>query len=223
MSAGQLALDLSFRPALGREDFLVAPCNVAAVAWVDKWPAWPGTGLCVWGSPGSGKTHLGEFWRSVSGANYVAFEQLRRGGANEVLSYRKSTLVDFGASDFEPDVERPLLHLHNWMRDHQRHLVLLARTPPARWQVALPDLRSRLNALDVVQIAEPDDSLLAGMLIKLFADRRLQVDPDVISYAVRRMERSFAAAHRLVQSVDRSALAARRAVTVPLVRSVLAA
>ena len=150
----------------------------------------------------------------------MTFEHLQR---SEVLGGRRSTLIDLGAGELEPEAERPLLHLHNWMRDHQRYLVLLARTPPARWRVALPDLRSRLNALDVVQIEEPDDALLAGVLIKLFADRRLRVDPEIIAYAVQRMERSFAAAHRLVETVDRSALAARRAVTVPLLRSVLAA
>ena len=44
MGAIQLPLDLGHRPALGREDFLVAPSNQGAVAWIDRWPDWPGPG-----------------------------------------------------------------------------------------------------------------------------------------------------------------------------------
>ena len=40
----QLSLDLGQRPALDREDFLVAPSNETAVAWIDRWPDWPGPG-----------------------------------------------------------------------------------------------------------------------------------------------------------------------------------
>ena len=114
-----------------------------------------------------------------------------------------------------------MLHLHNRLRDQGQSLLLISRTPPARWNVVLADLRSRLNALAVVQIEVPDDALLGGLLIKLFADRQLRVTPDVIGYALQRMERSFSAARRLVEVVDRDALAARRAVTVPLVRKAL--
>src|SRR3546814_4047493 len=52
----QLPLDLGHRPALEREDFLVAECNAAAVAWVDRWPGWPGGGLAIHGPAGGGKT-----------------------------------------------------------------------------------------------------------------------------------------------------------------------
>lgn len=48
----QLPLDLDFRPALGGEDFLVAPNNEAAVAWIDRWPDWPGRRLPFMGPPG---------------------------------------------------------------------------------------------------------------------------------------------------------------------------
>ena len=46
---------------------LVAPSNEAAVAWIDRWPDWPGSALVVHGPPGSGKTHLAEVWRARSG------------------------------------------------------------------------------------------------------------------------------------------------------------
>ena len=62
------------------------------------------------------------------------------------------------------------------------------------WGVALPDLASRLKAAATVEIGEPDDLLLAGVIAKLFADRQVEVEPHVVHFLVRRMERSLSTA-----------------------------
>jgi chromosomal replication initiation ATPase DnaA len=85
----------------------------------------------------------------------------------------------------------------------------------------LADLRSRLNTATPVGIPAPDDVLIAGVLAKLLLDRGLAVANEVISYALPRMERSFAAARTLVADVDATALGSRRKVTIPLLREVL--
>src|SRR5215213_7376283 len=64
----QLAFELPLRPAMGREDFLVAPCNEQAVGLIDRWPRWPAPGVILLGPPGSGKSHLAQVWRQMSGA-----------------------------------------------------------------------------------------------------------------------------------------------------------
>ena len=81
------------------------------------------------------------------------------------------------------------------------------------WPVALPDLRSRLKAATVVEIGEPDDELLAQVLVKLFADRQLAVDESLVSFLTTRTERSFAAARATVEKLDREALRLKRPVT----------
>ena len=73
-----------------------------------------------------------------------------------------------------------------------------------------------------VEIGRPDDTLMAALLVKLFADRQLKVDESVVVFMVARMERSFAAARSLVAAVDATALAEKRNITVPLVRKILA-
>ena len=75
------------------------------------------------------------------------------------------------------------------------YVLITARTWPESWGVALPDLASRLSAEQRRwRLNEPDDALLRVVLVKLFADRQLMVDPTVIDYIVLRMERSLAAA-----------------------------
>ncbi|MEE8443775.1 MAG: DNA replication protein, partial [Alphaproteobacteria bacterium] len=66
--SAQLPLDLGHRPAMGAADFLVAPCNRDVVAWLDRWPDWPGPALAIHGPAGCGKTHLTHVWRAMSGA-----------------------------------------------------------------------------------------------------------------------------------------------------------
>ncbi|MDX1424128.1 MAG: DNA replication protein, partial [Kiloniellales bacterium] len=76
-------------------------------------------------------------------------------------------------------------------------------------------------ALPAVALGPPDEALIEAVLVKLFADRQLAVDPAVVRYLVRRMERSFAAARALVAAIDRESLRAGRQVTVPFVAELL--
>lgn len=220
--AAQLPLDLGHRPALGREDFLVADCNAAAVAWIDRWPDWPGGGLAIHGPAGSGKSHLAEVWRGRSGAIRIAADELAAAEPPRLLGDVRACVIDGLYDEGARLDERRLLHLYNVLRERGGHLLLAARRAPARWPIALPDLKSRLGALPAVEIGPPDDTLLAAVLVKLLADRQLAVGTEVVAYLAPRMERSFEAARRIVEALDREALAAQRRIALPLAREVLA-
>ena len=213
----QLPLDLGFRAALGRADFLIAPCNAAAVAWIDRWPDWPAPALALWGPAGSGKTHLLEVWRARSKAVAIAPSALTSAAVPELLGAARAAAID----DAQRADEEALLHLYNLLAERQGHLLLAEREPPARWAIGLADLRSRLAAAPAVAVEAPDDALLGAVLVKLFADRQLRISEEVIAYLLPRIERSFAAAQAIVAALDRAALAGQRAVTVPLARDIL--
>jgi chromosomal replication initiation ATPase DnaA len=134
---------------------------------------------------------------------------------------RACVLDDAGAIAGRAGREEAALHLYNMIAERRGGLLLLDRQPPARWAIELPDLASRLRTAPAVEIGAPDDALIEGVLGKLFADRQLAVEPAVIGFLVRRMERSLDAARRLVARIDERALAGQRPVTVPLVRAVL--
>ncbi len=117
--------------------------------------------------------------------------------------------------------ERALFHLLNLAREHEAYLMLTARTPPAGWVFVIRDVGSRLKALPVVIIAPPDDALLRAVLVKLFADRQLTVDEDLIGYLATRIERSFAAARAVVGRLDIEAMRRRRPLTRALAAEIL--
>ena len=136
--------------------------------------------------------------------------------------YRKNALALVIDGLGGPIDERALLHTHNAVAERGGHLLLIASAPPARWPLALPDLASRLRLAPAAALGLPDDALLAALMLKLFGDRQIAVAPEVPAYIVPRIERTFEAVARLVERLDREALAEGRAVTVPLVRAVLA-
>lgn len=221
MTEDQLALDLGHRPALGRDDFLVAPCNAEAVAWLERWPDWPAHALAVFGPAGSGKSHLLAAFSSHHGLGQVvsvAARALTVEAVPHLVAQASVVMVDDLGLLAD---ETALFHLWNLTKETGRWLLLAGRDAPARLKVALPDLRSRLSATPAVGIGAPDDSLLAAILVKQFADRQLRVGEDVLTYVLGRMERSFAAARQVVDALDKASLARRRPVTVPLVRAVL--
>jgi chromosomal replication initiation ATPase DnaA len=215
----QLVLDLPARPALGRADFFVSPANELALAQVDAWPGWPGGRLAVAGPPGAGKTHLVHVWAARSGAAILAGPaaiDLAALAPDAALAVED---VDRLAGDRAAEVA--LFHLCNHLAAGGGSLMVSGREPPARWPLALPDLASRLGVAAVARLEPPDDDLLAAVLVKLFADRQLAVEPGLVRYLVSRMERSFAAAERLVADLDRAGLAARRPITPRLAAEVL--
>jgi DnaA regulatory inactivator Hda len=212
MAPQQLPLDLEYRPALGMADFVIAPGNRDAVAWIDRWPDWPSHALAIHGPAGSGKTHLAHVWQARSNAVF-----LDRAPALD------SPLPSAIALDSPQDwAEAALLHLYNRQREAGGHLLIVSETPPARWPVALPDLASRLASIPAVALAAPDDDLLVAVMAKQFADRGLEVNEDVLRYVVSRVERSFAAAAEMVARIDRAALAQQRRVTLALARECVA-
>lgn len=196
---------------------MVAPGNREAVEWIDRWPAWPGHALALFGPAGCGKSHLAQVFALKAGALALASPDLTPEAVGaQVGRYRAFVLEEGAAAD-----ERALFHLFNAVREGRGSLLLTGREPPARWDIGLADLRSRLASIPAVRIAPPDDAMMEAVVVKLFADRQLTVAPDVLAYLLRRMDRSFASARAFVARADKESLAGKRPITVPFVKTLI--
>ncbi|WP_413867985.1 chromosomal replication initiator DnaA [Albidovulum sp.] len=212
----QLTFDLPVRPALGRGDFFVSPANALAIAQIDA-GTWPAGKLLLIGPEGAGKSHLAQVWATETGAEVLAASDLP-----DVPSDALAVVVE-DADRIAGDLvaETRLFHLHNHVLARGGRLLITASAPPRCWGLALPDLASRMEATAQAAVLPPDDALLSAVLVKLFADRQIAVAPSLIPWLVNRMDRSFAAALRLVAELDARALARGGPVTREIAREVL--
>lgn len=194
----QLPLPFPHAPGYDARDFVAAASNQAALAWLDA--DWPDRRLALWGAAGCGKTHLLRIWAKRSGASVLTGDTLRD---LDDIPHSGGLALDDADATSEP----LLLQALNTARDRGLRVLLAARTPPSRWPVQLPDLSSRLRALTAAEIAPPDDALLGTLLVRLLADRQLNVPPTVQTWLLTRLPRSPAALRDAVLQLDRVSLA----------------
>ncbi len=218
--ATQLGLDLPVRTARGRDDFLVAPSNAMAVAMIENWRNWSGSKMVLTGPEGAGKTHLTHVWADAAQAKIVTASELT---TQEVpaLSQCNVAVENVNSIAANPDAQTAVFHLHNLVLAEGHSLLLTGAGAVAHWGISLPDLKSRMQGTLEASIEAPDDALLSALLVKLFVDRQLMPPPDLIPFLLKRIDRSFAAANRIVSQLDREGLARKRPITRSLAALVL--
>lgn len=219
MQSDQLPFGFESTSSMDESDYLVTASNRDAHVMVRSWPKWPHHMLAIIGAQGSGKTHLASIWAKNSGAVAVFPGQEKE----HSLPRRTCFVVDNAQSFVSSEGgETTLFHLFNWTKETGGNVLLTSKIEPNRWNVLLPDLRSRLATVPTIPLLPPDDVLMHVILAKLFADRQLRVDIDVISYILPRIEREYAALAQFVKRLDHISLVNRRKITKPLARQLLA-
>jgi chromosomal replication initiation ATPase DnaA len=217
-AARQLPLDLPHAVSFRRDDFLESAANAEALALVERWPDWPSYAAAIVGPGGSGKSHLASIWAERSGARTLPAHLLVKEEVPRALSTGALVLENLISGEFD---EHALFHLLNMAREDEVSVLFTSAQPLESGMAGLPDLASRLRAVPAAKLAAPDDALIAAVLVKLFADRQIAVEQDLIAYLLPRMERSLGNARTLVARIDDAALAASRPVTRAFVASLL--
>jgi chromosomal replication initiation ATPase DnaA len=208
VTGSQLVLDLRHRESWDEEDFFITSGNRRASCLITAWPDWHAPAAIIFGPPQSGKTHLAKIWQGRASALFLEASSLETHVWHEPY-----TPLAIENADTEAFSETALFHHLNLAREHGSFILLTAQTPPGQWNLALPDLRSRIRSYPAAGIEPPDEEHLAALLVKHFSDRQIEVAPGVISYLVARMERSMAAAQRLTAHIDKLALSEHRKIT----------
>ncbi|MCP1212046.1 P-loop NTPase family protein [Acetobacter okinawensis] len=222
-AVAQIALPFVYRPRFGRSDFVAAPSNAAARAWVLDAEApyrWPEGRMALWGEGGTGKTHLLSIWAGRYGAPVMAGEQLNEPAVAALFEEGGFGAVALDNADRVPH-EHDLLHLINLVRERRVFLLMAGREPPARWPAALPDLASRLRATSSVPVGPAEEDLLHRLLLRLLAERQIVVAPQVTRWLLRHLPRRASAVRDCVGALDQAAMASGGKVTRVLAASVL--
>jgi hypothetical protein len=190
----QIALPLDWPQAGDERRFILSDANREAFEHFRHWSMWPVKATILAGPRRSG--------RSLLARGFVA----RVGGR----------LFD----DARRHDEEALFHAWNQAQESGRPIVMVTDDMDA-WQVALPDLRTRLAVTPVVRIQQPDDALFSALIELLFADRGLHIPGEALRFIAGRVHRDYLTVERVVEAVDRFAIAERARLTLPTVRRAL--
>ena len=112
---------------------------------------------------------------------------------------------------------------HRWNRAQESGISLLLVVGDGGWDIALPDLRSRMGAALQLEIGPPDDALATDLMLSHAAQRGLVLGEGAPAYLVPRMERSYAAIEKIVGEIDRLSLERQVPATLSVWRDALEA
>ena len=194
--ADQIALPLDWPQAQDESRFILSDANRGAFDHFRSWSMWPVKATLLTGPRRSGRSLLAR-----------AFVERVHG-----------RLFDRAERHNEAD----LFHAWNAAQDDGRPIVMIVDEVPPTWEVALPDLRTRLAITPIARIQQPDDDLFRSIIRLLFADRGLHIPEEALKFISERIERSYWMAERVVEAIDRFAIAERSRLTLPTIRRALA-
>jgi chromosomal replication initiation ATPase DnaA len=194
--ADQFALPLDWPQAGDDGRFIISEANREAFEHFRSWSLWPVKATILTGPRRSGRTLLARaFVERVHGR---LFDRAERHN------------------------EAELFHAWNASQDDGHPIVMIVDEVPPAWEVALPDLRTRLAITPIARIQQPDDLLFHSIVRLLFADRGLHIPEEALKFIGERVERSYFMAERVVQAIDSFAIAERARLTLPTIRRALA-
>ena len=172
----QIVLPLS--PASsGPARIVVGSANAHVAEALGKPETWPFRTAVLLGAPRSGKSLLAR-WFAENGGDAI--------------------------DDAHRLDETQLFHRWNRAQEAGTPLLLVGGEPP--WQIALPDLRSRLGAALQLEIGVPDDAMAEDLLHAMAEQRALPLGAEAAAYLVPRAGRAFADLEKLVAAIDRISL-----------------
>ena len=219
----QLALPFSFRPSFDRGDFVITQANENAVHWIDRWPQWNGPFLSLYGPAGCGKSHLAHIWQQATKAKTLTPDQIKTVISKTFLADGLRLVIDGVIPEqLTIEAQEQILHLYNWVRETRGFLLFTSQQPPSKWPLAIPDLHSRLKTVPAIEMALPDDALFQAVAMKLTADRQINIKPEVLHFAILRLDRRFDSLQNFIALLDKKSMAEKRPITIPFVKQVLA-
>jgi chromosomal replication initiation ATPase DnaA len=197
----QIALPLSARAAAQR--IVIGAANARVIEALQHPARWPFHVAVLTGPPRSGKSVLARWAEGLHGEGLTVIDNAEQ--ADETALFHRWNAVQQGGSE------------------EGGALLLIANAGEAGWQIALPDLASRIGGSLQLAIGAPDDAMAAELIHAHAEARGLSLPEGAADYLVPRTERSFAAIEALVTAIDRISLERQTPATMSVWRAALEA
>lgn len=186
--------------------------------------------IYLWGLSGSGKSHLlqacchmaQQQQLTVSYFPLVEHNQWQPTIFDNLEQFNLVCLDDIEQLVGQADWEEACFNLYNRLHLANQCLIITGNKPPRKLELLLPDLTSRLTAALILRIQPlTDQEKLVAM--KLRAQYRgLILSDDVAQFLLARCTRNMQELFSMLEKLDKASLIAKRRLTIPFVKEILA-
>ena len=214
----QLIFKFPFKTKYYEQDFYVSSNNFSAYKLIENWPNWSSKWLNVFGSPGSGKTHLSKILeKKIDNIEIVSAKAV-----NEKIIHKLEKLKCVIIDNYENNINQNFLYsLLNQSKQLENFILINSIKPVSSFKYDLPDLKSRLNSFLFIGIDLPTDDLLKVIITKSFSDRQVELDPKVSDFIIKNVDRSYDKMFKFLKDIDELSLSSGKPININLIKKIL--
>ena len=214
----QLTFKFPFSKKYYKQDFFVSSNNFSAYKLVESWPNWPGKWLNIFGSKGSGKTHLAKILeKRINRIKLIDAKNIE----NEIikdLNNLDCLIID----NYKNNIEEKLLYsILNQSKQLENYILINSIFSIKNLKLNLEDLKSRISSFLFIGIELPTDDLLKVIISKTLSDKQISINPKLSDFIINNVERSYEKMFKFLKDVDELSLSTGKSININLIKKVL--
>jgi chromosomal replication initiation ATPase DnaA len=167
----------------------------------------PPHGLYIYGPPKSGKTQLAHLFQHKGVKKIASIEDIFK------LQEKELVFVD----DFISEID--LFHIVNHIIGLRCKILIFLPFYPE--MIVLPDLKSRLKLLEIIEIKKTSEEFMKVLFFKQFSNHQILVQEDVVDFLIARISREYSVIAEIVEILNQESIINKRAITIPFVKEIL--
>ena len=214
----QLIFKFPFSKKYYEQDFFVSSNNFSAYKLIEEWPVWQGKWLNIYGSSGSGKTHLAKILeKKIKKIKLVDAKNIDDEIIGDINNI-ECLIIDSFENNFD---EKLLYSILNQSKQLDNYIVVNSVPSIKELNFTLKDLRSRVNSFIFIGIELPTDDLLKVIISKSLSDKQINLDPKISEYIIKNVERSYEKMFKFLKDIDELSLSTGKSININLIKKVL--
>jgi len=214
----QLTFKFPFSKKYYEQDFFVSSNNFSAYRLIEGWPNWPGKWLNIFGSNGSGKTHLAKILeKKINKTKLIEAKNI----SNEIikdLNNLDCLIID----NYNNNIDEKLFYsILNQSKQLDNYILINSIPSIKNYKFNLKDLISRINSFLFIGIELPTDDLLKVIISKTLSDKQTSINPKLLEFIINNVDRSYEKMFKFLKDVDELSLSTGKSININLIKKVL--
>ena len=185
---------------------------------IESWPNWPGKWLNVFGTSGSGKTHLSKILeKKIKRIKLVDAKELNNKIIENLINI-DCLIID----NYQNNIDEKLFYsILNQSKQLDRFVVVNSIPSLKELNFKLIDLKSRLDSFIFIGITLPTDDLLQVVISKFFSEKQIYLNPKIYEYIIKNVDRSYEKMFKFLKDIDELSLSTGKSININLIKKAI--